>query len=364
MIEISDSDIEKLLNVGFDVKDKERIGSFFLLNNTIVEAKLHDKGIELMPLSMAVDKYDWIKDYLWKAVNKDKDAFTKIVYKKDLQGYFIRTLPGAKTYFPIQACFYMKESGMTQVVHNLIIAEEGSELHLINGCAVATYGNKGSHIAVTEFFIKKDAKVTYTMIHDWAKDVVVRPRSTAVVGENGVFISNYASLKPVRSTQSAPNVYLMGANSIAKLYSILYAERGTNLDIGGTIYLKGERSSGEIVSRIISNGGNIRSVGNLYVEAKDIKAHMECNGILINDSGTIDTIPQLIAKNKEVEMSHEAVVGKIAKDEIEYLMARGISERDSISLILRGFLDIKIEGLPPVLQRSINNAVELSMKGL
>lgn len=363
-MQISNSDIEKLLNVGFDLEDKERVGSFFLLNNQIVEAKPKDKGIELLPLSMALEKYDWIKQYLWKAVNKDKDAFTKIVFRKDLQGYFIRSLPGSKTHFPIQACFYMKESGMTQIVHNLIIAEEGSELHLINGCAVATYGDKGSHIAVTEFFIKKDAKVTYTMIHDWAKDIVVRPRSSAIVGENGLFISNYVSLKPVRSVQSAPNVFLIGRGSKAKLYSILYADKGTNLDIGGAIYLKGEMSSGEIVSRIISNGGYIRSVGNLIGEAKNVKAHMECNGILLNDFGVIDTIPQLVAKNKEVEMSHEAAVGKIAKEEIDYLMARGISENDAISLILRGFLDIKIEGLPSILQKSIDNAVSLSMKGL
>lgn len=364
MMEISKNDVERLLSIGFDIEDKERLGSFMLVNDKIVEAKLHDKGVELMPLTMAIKKYEWVKNYLWTAVNKDKDVFTKIVAKNDLNGYFIRTLPGSKTHFPLQACFYMKESGMTQIVHNLIIAEEGSELHLINGCAVATYGNRGSHVAVTEFFIKKDARVTYTMIHDWAKNVVVRPRSGAVVGENGIFISNYVCMKPVKSVQTAPNVYLMGRKASAKLYSILYAEKDTSLDIGGNIYLKGEYSNGEIISRIISNGGSIRSLGTLIGEAENVKAHMECDGILLDDSGVIDTIPQLVAKNREVEMSHEAAVGKIARDEIEYLMARGMKENDAISLILRGFLDIKIDGLPPVLQHSIDNAVELSIKGL
>jgi Fe-S cluster assembly scaffold protein SufB len=362
---LSKEDIEKLLNVGFNVEEENREGSFMLVDKDIIKTAYKSKGVEILPLSEALNKYEELKNYIWKVVDKDKDAYTRLVYSKSKDsGFFIRSLPNSKPIFPVQTCFLIKEAGLTQTVHNIIIAEENSELNLINGCAAATYGNKGSHISVSEFYVKKNAKITFTMIHDWAPQVVVRPRSSAIVDENGIFLSNYVSLKPVKTVQTSPTVYLTGKNSKAKLYSILYANENTNLDVGGTIYIEGENSSGEILSRIISNGGKIISRGKLVGLGKNIKAHMECNGIILKDTGDIVTIPELESKNKDVEMSHEAMVGKIAKEEIEYLMSRGIKEEDAISLILRGFLNIKIENLPEILQKSIDTAIEMAFKGM
>ncbi len=363
-IPLTEEEKRKLLEVGVDVNEKDRAGTYMLVDNQIVEVKLLQKGVELLPLSMAFEKYEWLKDYYWKVVNKDKDEYTRKVFNSPPMGYLIRSLPGAHSKVPVQACFYLKSSNFEQIVHNIIIAEEDSELHVINGCIAANYTTQGSHIAVTEMYVKKNASITYTMIHDWAPEVIVRPRTGVLVGEKGNFISNYVSLKEVHSTQSAPIVYAVGREAKVKLYSILYAPEKTNLDIGGDIYLQGEGSSGEIVSRAVSNGGNIYTRGALIGEAKNIKAHMECSGIMLKDEGFIHTIPELKTKFQEVEMTHEAAVGKIAKDEIEYLMARGISEEDAISLILRGFLNVKIEGLPELLQRSIDIAVETSMKGM
>lgn len=362
---LSKEEKEKILNVGFNIEGDNREGSFLLIDKNIMEASYKSEGIEIIPLDKALEKYEFVKEYLWKIVNKDKDVYTRLVYSKgENNGFFIRSLPNSKPKFPVQTCFLIKQSGLTQLVHNIIVAEENSELNLINGCAAATYGNKGSHIAVSEFYIKKNAKITFTMIHDWAPQVVVRPRSAALVDDYGVFISNYVCLKPVKSVQTSPVVYLSGKNSKAKLYSILYANDITSLDVGGTIFIEGENSSGEILSRVISDGGKIVSRGKLVGIGKNIKAHMECNGIILKDKGDIITIPELESKNKDVEMSHEAIVGKMAKDEIEYLMARGIKEEDAISLILRGFLNIKIEGLPELLQRSIDIAIDTAFKGL
>lgn len=361
----SKEDIDKLLNVGFDIKEENREGSFILVDKDLIKSTFKSSGVEILPLKEALNKYEELKNYIWKIVDKDKDAYTRLVYSKAQDmGFFIRSLPNSKPIFPVQTCFLIKQAGLTQTVHNIIIAEENSELNLINGCAAATYGNKGSHIAVSEFYVKRNAKITFTMIHDWAPNVVVRPRTSAIVDENGVFLSNYVSLKTVKSVQASPTVYLAGKNSKAKLYSILYAIENTNLDIGGTIYIEGENSSGEILSRVISNGGKIISRGKLVGLGKNTKAHMECNGIILKDSGDIITIPELETKIKDVEMSHEAIVGKLKKSEIEYLMSRGIKEEDAVSLILRGFLNIKIENLPQILQKSIDNAIEIAFKGL
>ncbi|MBC7195498.1 MAG: SufD family Fe-S cluster assembly protein, partial [Caldisericia bacterium] len=316
-IGLTKEDIERLLKVGVDIEEKNRIGSFIYVDNEVYNISLKQEGVEILQLNEAIDKYEFVKDYIFKIVDKNKDAYTRLVSRKGISGFFIRTFPNVKTSFPIQTCFLIKKVGFSQLVHNIVVAEENSELNLINGCAAATYSDSGSHIAITEFYVKKGAKVSFTMIHDWAPNVVVRPRSAALVDEDGVFISNYVSLKKVKSVQSEPNVYLVGKRAKAKLYSILFADKDSFLDIGGKIYMQGEETSGEIVSRVISDGGKIISKGSLIGIGKNIKAHMECNGIMLKDYGEIITIPELSSKNKDVEMSHEAIVGKIAKDEIE-----------------------------------------------
>jgi len=363
-LDIPEIDEQRLLDVGFDTSEADRAGSFIIIDGQVKEFKPIQKGVEVIPLSIALEKYDWLKEYYWKAVKPEKDEFTKKVFEAPPLGYLIRAFPEAKSKMPVQACFVLKSSKYDQLIHNIIIAEEGSELHVTNGCAAANYYTEGNHISVTEVYVKKDASLTYTMIHNWAKEVFVRPRTGALVGENANFISNYVSMKTVYSTQSSPNVFLIGKNSFAKLYSILYAPDETHLDIGGNIYLQGTGSNGEIISRAVSNGGEIYTRGALVGEAENIKAHMECDGLMLKDTGFIHTVPELKSSIQNVEMSHEAAVGKIAKDEIEYLMSRGITEADAVSLIIRGFLDVKIEGLPPNLQKSIDMAVDASMKGM
>ncbi|MGB9878848.1 MAG: SufD family Fe-S cluster assembly protein, partial [Candidatus Pelagibacter ubique] len=239
-INLNKEDIEKLLRVGVDIEEKNRIGSFLYVDSGVYDISLKQEGVEILPLNNAIEKYEYLKDYVFKIVDRNKDAYTRLVARKGLSGFFIRTLPNVKTLFPIQTCFLIKKIGFSQLVHNIVIAEENSELNLINGCAAATYSDSGSHIAITEFYVKKGAKVSFTMIHDWAPNVVVRPRSTALVDEDGVFISNYVSLKSVKSVQSEPNVYLVGKKAKAKLYSILLADKDSFLDIGGKIYMQGD----------------------------------------------------------------------------------------------------------------------------
>jgi len=363
-LDLSGIEEQKLLDVGFDTASEDRAGSFIIIDGQVKAFKPIQQGVEIIPLSMALEHYDWLKEYYWKAVSPDKDEFTKRVHEAPPLGYLIRAFPGAKSKIPVQACFVLKSSKYDQLIHNIIIAEEGSELHITNGCAAANYYTEGNHFSVTEVYVKKDASLTYTMIHDWAKEVVVRPRTGALVGENGNFVSNYVSMRTVSSTQSSPHVFLIGKKASAKLYSILYAPDDTHLDIGGDIYLQGEGSNGEIISRAVSNGGEIYTRGALIGEANNIKAHMECDGLMLKDTGFIHTVPELKSAFQDVEMSHEAAVGKIAKDEVEYLMSRGITEADAVSLIIRGFLDVTIQGLPVNIQKLVDMTVDASMKGM
>ena len=199
------------------------------------------------------------------------------------------------------------------------------------------------------------------MIHNWAEEMDVRPRSVAQVEEGGLFINNYICMKPVRSIQMYPTTHLVGDNATAMFYSVIVGSPGSDFDIGGRIFLKKPGCRAEIIQRAISNGAHIMNRGHLIGEATDIKAHLECKGLLLK-GGIIDSIPQLEAHVEGVEMSHEAAVGKVAQEEIYYLMSRGLSEQEATSTIVRGFLSIDIKGLPPALKAEIDRAIETSNK--
>jgi len=202
------------------------------------------------------------------------------------------------------------------------------------------------------------------MVHNWAEDVYVRPRTAIVVEEGGTFLSNYVSLKGVKSVQSFPTCTLKGKGAIARFNSVIAAPEGSHIDTGSRIILEASETRGEIISRTISYGGHIIARGHLVGKAPDIKAHLECQGLMLGESGVIHAIPELEAHVPDVDMSHEAAVGKIAKEEIEYLMARGLDEEEATSTIVRGFLNVKIEGLPKELEEELQKAVEECQKGM
>ncbi|MBZ4660826.1 MAG: SufD family Fe-S cluster assembly protein [Desulfacinum sp.] len=352
---------ERLVMAGIDITEKERGGTYIQKDTAVVHCDVKQDGIEVIPIKKALEKYDWIWDYYWKLVAVDADKYTAAAELDLHDGYVIRALPGAKSVYPIQACLYMDKHNLQQNVHNIIIAEEGSELHIITGCSTSPHMKRGAHLGVSEFFVKKNAKLSFTMIHNWAEDMDIRPRSVAQVEEGGLFLNNYICMKPVRSLQMYPTTHLVGENAVARFYSIIVGSPGSEYDVGGRIYLKKPGTRAEIVARTISNGGKIVARGHLIGEVPDIKAHLECKGLILN-GGIIHAIPELEGHTDGVEMSHEAAVGKIAQEEIAYLMSRGLSEDDAVATIVRGFLSVDIPGLPPQLQAEIDRAVEESDK--
>ena len=361
MCALPESDQKRLIMAGMDVTQKERGGTYFQKDTAVIHCHSQQEGIEVIPIKKALEKYNWIEEYYWKLVAVDADKYTAAAELGLHDGYVIRALPGSKSIYPVQACLYLDKDGLQQNVHNLIIAEEGSELHIITGCSSSPHMKRGVHVGISEFFIKKDAKLTFTMIHNWAEDMVVRPRSVARVEEGGLFLNNYICMKPVRSLQMYPTSYLVGKDAIARFYSIIVGSPGSDYDIGGRIFLKKPGNRAEIIARMISNGAKIINRGHLIGEVPDIKAHLECRGLLLN-GGLIHAIPELEGHVDGVEMSHEAAVGKIAQEEINYLMSRGLSQDEATSTIVRGFLSVDIPGLPSQLKAEIDKAVEESNK--
>jgi Fe-S cluster assembly scaffold protein SufB len=353
---------ERSLCVGLDARGVQRAGSFFQADHSVMLSESRQNGLEVMSTGDALKRYAWLDDYWWQAIESDADKYTAQAELRMTQGYFLRVMPGVRVEFPLQACMYMTKDGLAQNVHNIIIAEEGSKLNIITGCTTAQRVRSGLHVGISEFYVKKDACVSFTMIHNWAEDMAVRPRSAAMVEENGVFLSNYVCMKPVRTLQMYPAAYCDGRNSVARFNTVLLARQGSSMDVGARVYLRAKGSRAEVVTRAIADGGDITVRGHLIGKTPEVKGHLECRGLILSEEGTIHAVPELEGKGGGVELSHEAAVGKIAEEEIRYLMARGLSSDEATAAIVRGFLDVEIKGLPENLKAEISRAVRIDEK--
>jgi Fe-S cluster assembly scaffold protein SufB len=361
MIDLSEEEQERLAQTGLEVGLRNRSGSFFQVDQDIRQVTSLEKGIEVLAIADALKKYDWLSGYSWNLVNAEKDQYTRYVADQpEPNGFVIIARKGSKSVYPLQACLYLAKTQI-QHVHNIVIAEEGAELHIISGCASASYKKTGSHLGVTEFYIGKDAQVTSTMIHNWGAEISVYPRSAAVIEENGVFLSNYVCMQPVRKIQMSPVADLKGKNSVARFSSIVVSTPGSLMDLGSVARLSAEGASAELLTRAITTGGTIISRGMIEGMVQNTRGHLECKGLILKD-GIIHAIPEIKGDVVDTELSHEAAVGKIARDEIEYLMSRGLSEDVATATIIRGFLDVKIAGLPDVLQKQIEAAIDAAEK--
>jgi Fe-S cluster assembly scaffold protein SufB len=356
---------DRMLGAGVTLDDvRQRSGTFIQMDNTAVHSSSRQEGVEVMPTSRALEKYDWLPDYWWQAVAVDSDKYTAHVELNQSNGYFIRALPGNRTIYPVQACLYLAKSKLAQNVHNIIIAEEGSELHIITGCTTASEKDYGLHLGVSELYIKSGAKVTFTMIHNWAPEVAVRPRTGVIIEQDGLFLSNYVIMKPVRSLQTNPLAKCVGANATVRFNSVLVAAPHSSMDVGSRVFLDAEGARTEIVSRAITTGGSIVARGYIEGNAPDVKGHLECRGLILEKEGLIHAVPELKGSLAGIDLSHEAAVGKIAEEEVEYLMSRGLTRPEATATIVRGFLRVEIEGLPPTLNAELQRAIEASEQDL
>ncbi len=337
---------------------EDRAGSYFLENNSVVMEtieKAYEGKIEIMDIRKALEKYEWAKKLRWSLVDPEKDEYTRAAKKID-GGYFIRIKKGAHVTIPLQSCM-MISSDYTQKVHNLIIAEEGSKAEIVTGC-VTHPSAISEHIGISEFFIRKNAELNFTMIHSWNKTSKVRPRSAAVIEDNAHFLSNYICMNPVKDIQMYPRAVCRGENSRVSFSNLIAAPGNSLFDVGSEVVLEGRGSRGEVISRAIAKDSSSVIARGRLIGNRASRAHLECKGILMSDDASITAIPELISKSSEAELSHEAAVGKIAQKEIEYLMTRGLNEDEAVSTIVRGFMDTSIMGLPKELERSVNNIMD------
>ena len=352
-----------LEKVGVVADEMNRSGTLMFIDNGMSHCHAsQQEGLEMMSTQEALRKYDWVKDYMWKAMDPAKDKYTAKSYLEDADGYFIRVKSGYHVKDPVQTCMMIKTDKTIQNVHNIVIVEDNASLEMITGCSTSHHANDALHIGVSEIYVGDNSNLSFSMIHSWGKQTGVRPRTATVVGKNSNYTNNYVILNPVGSLQSFPSATL--AEGATAMYNTMcIAHEGSDIDTGGLVYLNGVGSSAQILSRSISMGGHMCARGRLIGNAPGAKAHLECRSIIMKDGGSTNAVPELEAHVADVEMTHEAAVGKIAQDQIEYLMSRGLTEDEAVSMIVRGFLSGSINGLPPELQSELDAAIEAANLG-
>jgi Fe-S cluster assembly scaffold protein SufB len=321
---------------------------------------------EMLPIAAALQRYDWLEqEYSFHAVPADYDEITSQCAAQELPlGFFIRVHQGAHVTLPCQAAMYMATNDITQAVHNIVILEEGSRLELITGCVSNHQVTDGRHLAVEEYYIAKNASLTSTMVHSWGNHVTVYPRTGAIVGENGSFESNYISMHAAQLIKSDPQTYLNGKGASAQYLTIVLGTPGSEIDTGGNVYLNAEDTNAELLHRGVCLGGKMKQGGLIIANAPG-RGHVDCAGMLLETKGEgyIQSIPGLQSHHPDARLSHEASIGKIAPEQLEYLMSRGMEEMEAVSMLIRGFLGADIIGLGDELDAQIAEIVEIAGHG-
>ena len=329
----------------------------------LMEKALSKYGVKVMPLRIALEKLDLAKELAWSLVSPDYDKYTAAAYLYGGElGYFVYVPSNVKVPIPIYTCLVLTSEKRIQFTHNVVYVDDYSEAHVVTGCAVPHGFSKGMHIGISEFFLGKNSKLTFSMIHAWSEGVHVRPRTAVRTKEGSEYVSYYVIYSPVASVQAYPTVFL---DKEAKTYmATIIAGEGLGVyDLGSRAILEAPHTSAEIVSRVLAmDRAKVFARAEIRAKAPKSKGHIECLGLLLSEVAEIQSIPVIASERPGAELSHEAAIGVIAQEELEYLMSKGFTEEEARAIIIRGFMSIEAPGIPPSVRAEVGKILDLVTK--
>ena len=280
-------------------------------------------------------------------------------------GSFIYVPPGVKVPMPLQAYFRINQENMGQFERTLIIADEGSEVHYIEGCSAPVYTSDSLHSAVVEIVIKPSARVTYTTIQNWSNNVfnlVTKRARVEAEGHMEWIDGNIGS----RLTMKYPGCTLVGPKASGEVLSVAYAGPGQHQDTGAKMVHAAPETTSKVVSKSISkDGGRTSYRGLVHVDdgAYGCKSHVQCDALILDDDSVSDTYPYMEVGSKDAVIGHEATVSKIADEQLFYLQSRGLSEEQAMSMVVNGFIEPITRTLPMEYAVEWSRLIELQMEG-
>lgn len=308
---------------------------------------------------------DMIKEYFMKLVPPSDHKFAALHGAVWSGGSFVYVPKNVKVDIPLQSYFRLNAAGAGQFEHTLIIVDEGADLHFIEGCSAPKYNVANLHAGCVELYVKKNARLRYSTIENWSKNMYNLNTKRAIVEENGViewvsgsFGSHVSYLYPMS--------ILRGRKARSEFTGITFAGRGQNLDTGAKMVHIGEETSSIINTKSISKGGGTntyRSMISVRSTAKRSKAYVSCQSLMLDSISRSDTVPAMDIRTSDTDVGHEAKIGRISDDTVFYLMSRGLSEEEARAMIVSGFANPVSKELPLEYAVEMNNLIQLEMKG-
>ena len=325
---------------------------------------LAKQGVLFLDTDQAlIDHPELFRKYFGKIIPPEDNKFAALNSAVWSGGSFIYVPPGVHIDMPLQAYFRINAENIGQFERTLIIVDEGAEVHYIEGCTAPVYSSESLHSAVVELVAHKDAKLRYTTIQNWSSDVynLVTKRAYAYEGATVEWIDGNIGSK---LTMKYPGVYLMGERAYGETLSIAFAGKGQHQDTGAKMVHLAPNTTSKVTSKSVSRAdgrSTYRGMLNVAKGATNVKSTVRCDALLLDDTSKTDTYPYMVIDQEDATITHEATVGKIGDDQIFYLMSRGFSEEDALSLIVNGFMEPFTKELPMEYAVELNRLIKLEM---
>src|SRR5919199_423328 len=331
-----------------------------------IREDLEEQGVPFLDTDTGLREHeDIFKEYFGSVIPVGDNKFASLNTAVWSGGSFIYVPPGVHVEIPLQAYFRINTENMGQFERTLIIADEGSYVHYIEGCTAPIYSTDSLHSAVVEIVVKKNARVRYTTIQNWSNNVynLVTKRATAAEGATMEWVDGNIGSKV---TMKYPAVFLMGEHAKGETLSIAFAGEGQHQDAGAKMVHAAPHTSSTIVSKSVARGGgrtSYRGLIEIGEGAPGSKSNVLCDALLVDTISRSDTYPYVDVREDDVSMGHEATVSKVSEDQLFYLMSRGLSEEEAMAMIVRGFVEPIAKELPMEYALELNRLIELQMEG-
>jgi Fe-S cluster assembly protein SufB len=331
-----------------------------------IREDLEQQGVIFMDTDTGLREHpELFQEYFGTVIPSGDNKFAALNTAVWSGGSFVYVPPGVHVEIPLQAYFRINTENMGQFERTLIIADEGSYVHYVEGCTAPIYTSDSLHSAVVEIIVKKNARVRYTTIQNWSNNVynLVTKRATAAEGATMEWVDGNIGSKV---TMKYPAIYLLGEHARGETLSIAFAGEGQHQDAGSKMVHAAPHTSSSIVSKSVARGGgrtSYRGLVQILEGAEHSASNVLCDALLVDQISRSDTYPYVDVREDDVSMGHEATVSRVSEDQLFYLRSRGLTEQEAMAMIVRGFVEPIARELPMEYALELNRLIELQMEG-
>lgn len=331
-----------------------------------VQEHLEKQGVIFVSIEDGLRQHpDLFREYFGTVIPIEDNKFAALNSAVWSGGSFIYVPPGVKIDLPLQAYFRLNVANIGQFERTLIIADEGAQIHYVEGCTAPIYSTDSFHSGVIEIVVKKNARVRYTTIQNWSVNVYNLVTQRALVHEGATMEWVDANLGS-KLTMKYPSCYLLGPGAHGEILSMAFAGPGQHQDAGGKVLHFAPHTSSKITSKSISKGSgraSYRGLLKVYKGATDVKSNVVCDALLLDSQARSDTYPYIEIDEDDVTVGHEASVSKVGEEQLFYLMSRGLSEEEATTMVVSGFIEPLVKELPMEYAIEMNRLIQLQMEG-